>query len=219
MKKFLTVTAAMAGLAVLAAPAMATPLTGPFAVTVYQGTNPNPGNPSDPTQQALPSAIAAIAPNQTYTSSFTYTGPLNLAGPSDPVQLNTFFAWAGGSTSIGLPVNALSTGNFANETLIKFTFTTNGPISGTITHDDGISLYQGTTQILNSSSPTGAIPTAFTDLSGTYDLYYSEVNGAPAVLNFDVTRGNANVPEPVSMALLGTALVSLGLVRRRSQRA
>jgi len=221
MKKLLTITTAIAGLAVLAAvPAMATPLTGPFTVTVYQGTNAHPGNSGDLTQQALPSAITAIQarPGSFTSPQFTYTGPLNLTGGSNPLKLNTFFASAGGSTSIVLPGDTLSHGNFADETLIKFTFTTNGPISGIITHDDGISLYQGTTQILNSSNPTSAIPTTFTNLSGTYDLYYSEVNGAPGVINFDVTRGNSNVPEPVSMALLGTALVSLGLIRRRSQR-
>ena len=39
-------------------------------------------------------------------------------------------------------------------------------------------------------------------------LYYARENGAPSVLN-------VSVPEPVSIALLGTSLVAFGAIRRR----
>ncbi len=221
MKKLLATTTAVAGLALaFAAPALAVPLTGTFLVNVYQGNNSSHLQ-TDATQQALPSAIAAITAQGTYISPpFTYTGSIDLTAPTEPTSLSAFFLSAGGVTSIGLPNTPLSSGNFTNETLVKFTFTTSA-IAGNILHDDGISLFASgntTAPILDSSAPTSVVSTPFALAGGTYDLYYSEVNGAPARLTFDVTRGNpTTVPEPVSMALIGAGLLGVGLMRRTSR--
>ena len=179
--------AAVAGLAAaLSAPALAGPLTGPFTVQYYQSNNATPGSSTDPTQQALPSAVAAIqaVPGSFTSPSFTYNGPLVLTQFSNPPLINSFFASAGGTTSVVLPATTMSTGGFQNETLIKFTFTTVGTISGSITHDDGISLFKaGTTStdlvVAGAAKPTSALSTSFTLAPGTYDLYTPRRTGRP----------------------------------------
>lgn len=104
-----------------------------------------------------------------------------------------------------------SAGNFAYGSYYVFNLGT--VVAGTvltITHDDGVALFENNTELGPTvSGPTSAVTdTVRVGTTGTVQLYYSRQNGTPSVLD-------VNIPEPVSAAIVGAGLVGVGLLRRR----
>ena len=161
-------------------------------VTVWQGNGS--GSIADPDEQALPSNPLKL---HVPIASFNYTGDIQWnVGTQSLNFLDTFVGTGGGSvsncvgsgcaSSSALGHVSLSSSGFDLTTLFEIVFTTNGPVSGSIAHDDGASIFDGsdTVSFLNSAFPTAEIVDNFSlPSAGTYDLWYIEANSAPSVLS------------------------------------
>ena len=168
------------------------------------------------------------------TATFTYNGPLifNSTAPQNGTNtgdLNANFFNAAsistysGSGTLGSPAGAdfttlttflASSGSASNYQYGSFITIDLGILAAgtnlTITHDDGASVYQGSTRIGNTTAgPTTAVTETVTlASSGDTTLYYARENGTPSVLD-------VSVPEPASLTIIGASLVALTAVRRR----
>lgn len=205
-------------------------LTGSFVFSVTTGATNGSGFSTLPDVNPFTGDVA--------TATFTYTGPLNFinnqgqnTGPSGDLN-SAFFSLSSISNYNG---SGISAGGGANYTTVEDFLASSGSASAfnyasfytidlgvlaagtvlTITHDDGASVFQGSTQLGSTVfGPTGQVTDVVT-VPTTADtiLYYSRQNGTPSILVVDA------VPEPSTwaMMILGFAGVSYMAYRRRKQ--
>lgn len=156
---------------------------------------------------------------------FTYTGPINFQNNNCNGCSNTFADFgfnSGNSTNFtigslaGLLPTTMSTTGFVDNSYLIFTFNlnVNAGANGTLSHDDGASLYGvGGVTLVSSAAPTSQVTNNFTyNGSGTYQLVYDEANGAPSDLIL-------TAPEPGSLVLFGSGFLGLaGMIRRKTRK-
>src|SRR5215469_13883460 len=202
-------------------------------VTIWNA--PTPGATSTSiSQQGLPTAVGLFGgPLGLVAASTPFAHPINYTDTA----LNTIPGFFASDTPVApTPItctgacltNPLSSGGFAQATVMRFTFTETTAETFSVTHDDGVSLFVAGTETTactiascpgdllptSAAAPTGATPTSVTIGPGTYDLWYAEVNGLAAVFEATSTPPAA-APEPASLMLLGSSLVGLWFVGRR----
>jgi PEP-CTERM motif len=158
----------------------------------------------------------------------SYGNPTNTGNPGLDYTIGSFLNSLGSASSIVVTAAGTTAGVSLTDSLNKggggvlidltgSAFFTNGD-SFTVTHDDGVTFLVNGLTVLSAPGPTAPTTDTFTYTGSTgtqsFDFAYGECCGAPAVLETTLVP-STSVPEPGTLAILGTVLIGFGAMRRR----
>ena len=197
-----------------------------FHVTVWTGT-PNGILSSTTADEAHTPSGAAIA-------SFDWTGPIDwtVTGAQNTTtagnKMGDFLD--GNATQLSNLSSALSPADFLDVSLsaagdpyasffrITGSYVSATDFHGTISHDDGASIYLDGANIYSHPAETSDISSPYTLTAGSRNFVvdYVEGNGSPSVLTFDAPGG---VPEPATWMMMIAGFGGIGSMLRSRRRA
>ncbi len=224
MKRLLLAVTAL-GLAGTIGTANATPDIS-NTVAIWNAATPG-ADANSQNQQALPSAIlGGPTPLIQVLAPTSYVEPINynlVGNTTSTFTIPDFFAASLSNPGQAAPAtctgacatNPISEGQggptgaapFSWTSLFEFTFTPTSTELFTVTHDDGVSLFDaanaGTNLLPGQAAPTSSEVSQTITLTGghTYDLWFTAANGVPEVLETNTV--------PVPTPLIGHGLLAL----------
>ena len=156
-----------------------------------------------------------------YEATGFYNGALDFnigAGNSASTTIGDFLN-SGSGTFTGFDQAVLdltlSTPTFQDTTIFSFVANFADGFSGSVLHDDGVSVLDDGTVVAASTAPTIAITTGFGFDGGDFNLIYVAANGNPSILEVEVSP----VPVPAALPLFLAGFGGLGLMARRKRKA
>ena len=173
------------------------------------------------------STPTSVPSDATKLATFNATG-FNFSENGGNFDVGTFINSGGGISNLTYYGGVTGSETYGlDDTLFEFTGSaqfTNGQ-NFTVLHDDGVELFVNGVNLLDDPGSTSAdlTPFTFSGQTGTYDFDFLYSNSYCCGADFETTLVTSSTivstgatPEPSSIALLGTGMLSLaGMVRRR----